>query len=61
MPSIVRAMQEWLNTCPYLADFTGGQHIDWTDSTPGTYGLAPTGSSVEVLEDICGNRTVYKQ
>lgn len=46
MVSIVRAVQEWLNGCPYLTDFTGGQHIDWTDSAPGNYGLAPTGNSV---------------
>lgn len=43
MTSIIRAVQEWLNGCPYLTDFTGGQHIDWTDSAPGNYGLAPTG------------------
>ena len=62
MTSIIRAVQEWLNGCPYLTDFTGGQHIDWTDSAPGNYGLAPTGSSVvEVSEDVLGNRTVYKQ
>lgn len=62
MVSIVRAVQEWLNGCPYLTDFTGGQHIDWTDSAPGNYGLAPTGNSVvEVSEDVLGNRTVYKQ
>ena len=39
MTSIIRAVQEWLNGCPYLTDFTGGQHIDWTDSAPGTTGL----------------------
>lgn len=56
MVSIVRAVQEWLNGCPYLTDFTGGQHIDWTDSAPGNYGLAPTGNSVvEVSEDVLGN------
>ena len=61
MASIVRAVQEWLNTCPHLADFTGGRHIDWTDSAPGNYGLAPTGSRITGTdEDIIGNRTVYK-
>ena len=39
MVSIVRAVQEWLNGCPYLTDFTGGQHIDWTDSAPGNLSL----------------------
>ena len=62
MTSIIRAVQEWINGCHYLTDFTGGQHIDWTDCAPGNYGLAPTGSPVvEVSEDVLGNRTVYKQ
>jgi len=59
--SIIKTMQEWLETCPYLDDFAG-QHIDWTDSAAGDYGIMPTGCvNIRTDEDVLGNRTVYKQ
>lgn len=61
MASIIKTMQEWLNTCPFLDEFSGG-HIDWTDNTALDYGIMPTGSAViQTEEDVLGNRVVHKQ
>ena len=50
MASIIKTMQEWLNTCPFLDEFSGG-HIDWTDNTALDYGIMPTGSAVVQTEE----------
>ena len=60
MKSVIQGFREWLNTCPLMDIFTDGQHIDWTDSSAGNYGIAPVGCvSVETTTDILGN--VYKR
>ena len=62
MISIIQALREWINTCPYMDDFTGGQHVDWTDSVAGNYGIMPTGcADTQVVSDIMGNVVKHKQ
>ena len=62
MTSIIAVMQQWLNTCPYMDQFSCGIHIDWTDCTNGCYGLAPVGcSDVSIDEDVSGCIVKTKQ
>lgn len=62
MKSIIGTLREWLSTCPYLDDFSQGQHIDWAGPTAGNYGIAPVGCSIiEVACDIQGNCRIGKQ
>ena len=62
MKSIIGTLREWLSVCPYLDDFSGGQHIDWIGPTAGNYGIAPVGCSViEETYDIQENCCLVKQ
>lgn len=60
--TVIEGIRTWLAGCPLLDDFTGGQHIDWTDESAGNYGIMPTGcAETETVYDVCGGVTRYKQ
>lgn len=60
--SKIQQMREFIARCPLIDTFSSNIHIDWTDSEPGNYGIMPTGeSTIKTVEDICGNKVVYKQ
>lgn len=59
--SRIEQMRKFIAECPFMDTFAE-QHIDWTDSEPGNYGIMPTGESlIRAEEDICGNKIKYKQ
>lgn len=44
--SIIGAIREWLMSCPFLDEFSGGSHIDYTDDASyDQYGVFPTGQT----------------
>lgn len=44
--SIIGAIRAWLMDCPFLDEFSGGSHIDYTDDASyDQYGVFPTGQT----------------
>lgn len=40
--SIIQGVRSWLAACPLLSEFTK-KYVDWTDDSPGNYGIFPDG------------------
>lgn len=54
--TVIEATREVLTDYPYINQFTGGVHIDFTDDTQVTFGLSPIGDRL-VRETITGKQT----
>ena len=44
--SIIEGVKAYMQSCPYLQEFTGGVYVDFTDASPGDYGIMPAGEQV---------------
>jgi hypothetical protein len=41
--SIISGVKTYMQTCPYLQEFTDEAYVDFTSDTPGNYGIMPMG------------------
>lgn len=57
--SIIESVREWLMTCPFLDDFSNGEHIDYTKDDREDYGIFPTGQSVITVDAAHSVRWQY--
>lgn len=53
--NIIEVVKEILIRFPKISDVCNDVHIDFTDDTPTSYGLSPTGDTL-IKEDIVGNQ-----
>ncbi|MGN0648446.1 MAG: hypothetical protein ACI4J3_07445 [Oscillospiraceae bacterium] len=54
--NIIETMRDILQRFPKISEMLGTVHVDFTDTTPDSYGLSPIGDSL-LSEDILGNQT----
>lgn len=52
--SILSAIREYVASCPFIREFSGGRYVDYTDARPGSYGIMVAGES-ELSRDFAGN------
>ena len=49
--SIIGALREWAMNCPFLDEFSNGEHIDYLEqSNAESYGIFPTGQTQLTLD-----------
>lgn len=51
--SLIQKVREFVGTCPFIDEFSGGVHVDYISGAE-DYGVYPTGET-PVSEDMCGN------
>jgi hypothetical protein len=54
--NIIESVKQIITDYPKIAEFTNEVHVDFTDESPASYGIAPTGDQ-PIKEDIMGNQT----
>lgn len=54
--NVIETMRDILQRFPKISEMLGTVHVDFTDTTPDSYGLSPIGDSL-LSEDILGNQT----
>ncbi|MBQ4345769.1 MAG: hypothetical protein IJC75_01400 [Oscillospiraceae bacterium] len=54
--NIIETMRDILQRFPKISEMLGTVHVDFTDTTPDSYGLSPIGDSL-LSEDILGTQT----
>jgi hypothetical protein len=53
--NIIELMQTTLSECDLISDLSGSVNINYTENTPVSFGLYPTGDQL-IREDILGNQ-----
>lgn len=58
--SIIECLREWMMGCPFLDDFSCGEHIDYINSESGDqYGIFPTGQTRLTVDAAGSTRWQY--
>ena len=53
--SVIRAVQAFVGSCPYIQDFTGYVQVDFTGEQTGDFGVSSSGETV-LDEDFTGTQ-----
>lgn len=53
--NIIELVQTTLSECDLISDLSGSVNINYTENTPASFGLYPTGDQL-IREDILGNQ-----
>jgi hypothetical protein len=53
--NIIELVQTTLSGCDLISDLSGSINIDYTENTPASFGLYPTGDQL-IKEDVLGNQ-----
>lgn len=58
--SIIESLREWIMTCPFLDDFSCGEHIDYINAESNDqYGIFPTGQTRLTVDAAGATRWQY--
>lgn len=52
--TIIEHLREQISECPFLDEFSGGVHVDYTVDDSANYGIYPTGEQL-LSSDMAGN------